>query len=131
MFRAVFGNRRDGRGKRGEKKAKVDSAGSGKQRKLTKGVSISLPSSPLLPRQDYLLPSPSPSPAWVPSPGVRRRRRRRKQEVLDGPYEELVSASRRPTDCYREMILNGLVRGLYRPPLRLRAGDPANGGEAP
>jgi hypothetical protein len=25
MFRAVFGNRRDGKGKKGEKKAKVDS----------------------------------------------------------------------------------------------------------
>uniref|UniRef100_A0A3B4ZD28 Protein TANC1-like n=1 Tax=Stegastes partitus TaxID=144197 RepID=A0A3B4ZD28_9TELE len=74
MFRAVFGNKREGGGKRGEKKNQRRSGKSKttetscvsemwhdrdsgytespvKRKRLTKGVSISLPSSPLLPRQ--------------------------------------------------------------------------------
>ncbi|KAI3376955.1 hypothetical protein L3Q82_000193 [Scortum barcoo] len=88
MFRAVFGNKRDGGGKRGEKKSQRHPGGevyahstlqrstgrcathlqdqdSGytesplKLRRLTKGASISLPSSPLLPRQADIVPSQS------------------------------------------------------------------------
>uniref|UniRef100_A0A3P8U631 Tetratricopeptide repeat, ankyrin repeat and coiled-coil containing 1a n=1 Tax=Amphiprion percula TaxID=161767 RepID=A0A3P8U631_AMPPE len=85
MFRAVFGNKRDGGGKRGEKKnqrrpvyahstlqrtrgqraAHFQDRDGGytenpvKLMRLTKGVSISLPSSPLLPRQPDIVPSQS------------------------------------------------------------------------
>uniref|UniRef100_A0A3B4EVM7 Protein TANC1-like n=1 Tax=Pundamilia nyererei TaxID=303518 RepID=A0A3B4EVM7_9CICH len=76
MFRAVFGNKRDGGGKRGEKKSQRHSGSgqrashfqdhdggctknSAKQKRLTKGVSISLPSSPLLPHQADIVPSQS------------------------------------------------------------------------
>ncbi|XP_041791379.1 protein TANC1-like [Chelmon rostratus] len=88
MFRAVFGNKREGGGKRGDKKSQRHPGGepythstlqrgsggrathfqdrdSGytespvKLMRLTKGVSISLPSSPLLPRQADIVPSPS------------------------------------------------------------------------
>ncbi|CAB1415930.1 unnamed protein product [Pleuronectes platessa] len=89
MFRAVFGNRREGGGKRGEKKSQRHSGvevhthstlqrGSGagrgrrhqehdgsypdssvKPKRLTRGASISLPSSPLLPRQADMAPSHS------------------------------------------------------------------------
>ncbi|XP_070816101.1 protein TANC1-like [Chaetodon trifascialis] len=88
MFRAVFGNKREGGGKRGDKKSQRHPGGevyahstlqrgsggrathfqdhdSGytespmKLMRLTKGVSISLPSSPLLPRQADIVPSQS------------------------------------------------------------------------
>ncbi|XP_029935887.1 protein TANC1-like [Myripristis murdjan] len=104
MFRAVFGNKRDGGGKRGEKSKKRESGAEvythntlqrssfgriayfqdcgsarvekpGKLKRLTKGVSISLPSSPLLPRQSYIVPSPS----CIKSPGLIR-----KLEYVDG-----------------------------------------------
>nr|XP_046247189.1 protein TANC1-like isoform X2 [Scatophagus argus] len=87
MFRAVFGNKREGGGKRDKKSQRKPGGevsthstlrrGSGgrvahlqdrdsgytespvKLMRLTKGVSISLPSSPLLPRQADIVPSPS------------------------------------------------------------------------
>ncbi|XP_058484843.1 protein TANC1-like isoform X2 [Solea solea] len=88
MFRAVFGNKREGGGKHGEKKSKKHPGGElythstlqrgrgrhathlqepdsrytespVKVRRLTRGVSISLPSSPLLPRQADVAPSHS------------------------------------------------------------------------
>uniref|UniRef100_A0A3Q4N2D8 Tetratricopeptide repeat, ankyrin repeat and coiled-coil containing 1a n=1 Tax=Neolamprologus brichardi TaxID=32507 RepID=A0A3Q4N2D8_NEOBR len=91
MFRAVFGNKRDGGGKRGEKKSQRHSGSgqrashfqdrdggctknSAKQKRLTKGVSISLPSSPLLPHQADIVPSQScskfPGGAEAESPDV-------------------------------------------------------------
>ncbi|KAK9542956.1 hypothetical protein VZT92_000774 [Zoarces viviparus] len=88
MFRAVFGNKREGGGKRGETTKQRHSGSEvyahsalqrgsggraarpqdhhsghterrGKLRRLTKGASISLPSSPLLPRQADIVPSQS------------------------------------------------------------------------
>uniref|UniRef100_A0A3B4VF38 Tetratricopeptide repeat, ankyrin repeat and coiled-coil containing 1a n=1 Tax=Seriola dumerili TaxID=41447 RepID=A0A3B4VF38_SERDU len=75
MFRAVFGNKKEGGGKRGEVYThstlqrggggrarhfkEHDSSYTEKLRRLTKGVSISLPSSPLLPRQANIVPSQS------------------------------------------------------------------------
>ncbi|XP_020794664.2 LOW QUALITY PROTEIN: protein TANC1-like [Boleophthalmus pectinirostris] len=88
MFRAVFGNKKEGKGKDGGKKnqknagAEVQAHSSThckerdrsqrgrKLSRLTKGVSISLPSSPLLPRPADLALSQSciRFPAWVKKP---------------------------------------------------------------
>ncbi|KAM9861164.1 protein TANC1-like [Aulostomus maculatus] len=105
MFKAVFGNKRQAGGKQGDPRRRPgaevythstlqrDSGGrathlqehasgftesSGKLKRLTKGVSISLPSSPLLPRQDNIVPSQS----CVKFPG-----RVRKLEYVDGSSE--------------------------------------------
>uniref|UniRef100_UPI003AAA430D protein TANC1-like n=1 Tax=Centroberyx gerrardi TaxID=166262 RepID=UPI003AAA430D len=126
MFRAVFGNKREGGGKRGEKKSKRDSGGEvythstlqrssggrvahlqdrggahtespAKAKRLTKGVSVSLPSSPLLPRQSYIVPSQS----WIKSPGLIR-----KLEYVDGSSyarEPLVFASCRGKADHRDL----------------------------
>ncbi|PWA18924.1 hypothetical protein CCH79_00004972 [Gambusia affinis] len=84
MFRAVFGNKKEGGGKKGDKKSQrnagvevhmpcIQQRGSGQRathhhgrngshlnrKRLTKGVSISLPSSPLLPRQGDIVSSQS------------------------------------------------------------------------
>ncbi|KAM4631174.1 protein TANC1-like [Polymixia lowei] len=126
MFRAVFGNKREGGGKRGEKKSKRDPGGEvyacstfqrgstgrvthlqhpgsvhaaspGKLKRLTKGVSMSLPTSPLLPRQSYIVPSHS----CIKSPGLIR-----KLEYVDGssyPTEALVFASCRGKADHRDL----------------------------
>ncbi|CAI5645139.1 unnamed protein product [Oreochromis niloticus] len=126
MFRAVFGNKRDGGGKRGGKKSQRHSGdevyahstlqrGSGqrashfqdrdggctessaKQKRLTKGVSISLPSSPLLPHQADIVPSQSCSKF----PG-----RVRRLEYVDGSSsarEPLVFASCRGKADHRDL----------------------------
>ncbi|KAM9409991.1 protein TANC1-like [Pholidichthys leucotaenia] len=126
MFRAVFGNRREGGGKRGEKKSQKHSGGEvfthstlqrgaghrathcqgrdggyaaspHKVRRLTKGASISLPSSPLLPRQ----PDIAPSQSCIKIPG-----RVRKLEYVDGSSsarEPLVFASCRGKTDHRDL----------------------------
>ncbi|XP_067352202.1 protein TANC1-like isoform X1 [Channa argus] len=127
MFRAVFGNKREGReGKRGEKKSQThpgpevyshstlqtdsgrhatnlqerDSSyteSPGKLMRLTKGVSISLPSSPLLPHQTNMLPSYS----YMKFPG-----RVKKLEYVDGSSsakEPLVFASCRGKTDHRDL----------------------------
>ncbi|XP_056134483.1 protein TANC1-like [Lampris incognitus] len=124
MFRAVFGNKREDGGKRRDKKGKrtpgdevyshntlqVGSGGKhlqdrgrvragspGKRLRLTKGVSISLPSSPLLPRQSFIVPSHS----SVKSPGLIK-----KLEYVDGssyPREALVFASCRSKADQRDV----------------------------
>ncbi|KAM3876900.1 protein TANC1-like [Diretmus argenteus] len=70
-----------------------------KLRRLTKGASISLPSSPLLPRQTYIVPSSSSS--CNKSPGLIR-----KLEYVDGssyPREPLVFASCRGKADHRDL----------------------------
>ncbi|XP_034731491.1 protein TANC1-like [Etheostoma cragini] len=127
MFRAVFGNKKDGGGKRGEKKNKRHpdgevythstlqrgSTGRAKQlwdhdtgyteslvkprRRLTKVASISLPSSPLLPRQADLAPSQS---------CIKFTGRVRKLENVDGSSnarEALVFASCRGKTDHRDL----------------------------
>uniref|UniRef100_A0A3Q1F5U5 Tetratricopeptide repeat, ankyrin repeat and coiled-coil containing 1a n=1 Tax=Acanthochromis polyacanthus TaxID=80966 RepID=A0A3Q1F5U5_9TELE len=126
MFRAVFGNKRDGGGKRGEKKNQRRPGGEvythstlqrtrgqraahfqdrdggytespGRLMRLTKGVSISLPSSPLLPRQPDIVPSQS----YIKFPG-----RVRKLEYVDGSSsarEPLVFASCRGKADHRDL----------------------------
>ncbi|XP_033478366.2 protein TANC1-like [Epinephelus lanceolatus] len=126
MFRAVFGNKREGGGKRGEKKNQRHAGGevythstlqrgSGgrathyqdhdrgctespvKQRRLTKGASISLPSSPLLPRQADIAPSQS---------CIKFTGRARKLEYVDGSSsarEPLVFASCRGKTDHRDL----------------------------
>ncbi|XP_069553965.1 protein TANC1-like [Brachyistius frenatus] len=126
MFRAVFGNKRGGGGKReGKKNQKYSDGevythstlqrGSGqrdthfqdhdrgyterplKLLRLTKGVSISLPSSPLLPRQADIVPSQS----CMKFPG-----RVRKLEYVDGSSsarEPLVFASCRGKTDHRDL----------------------------
>ncbi|XP_041839475.1 protein TANC1-like [Melanotaenia boesemani] len=124
MFRAVFGNKKEG-GKRGGKKNQRHAGcevhtpstlqrGSGhatnlhdqdsghsdspmKLMKLTKGMSISLPSSPLLPRQSDIVPSQS----CIKFPG-----RVRKLEYVDGSSsarEPLVFASCRGKTDQRDL----------------------------
>ncbi|XP_020493540.1 protein TANC1 isoform X2 [Labrus bergylta] len=121
MFRAVFGNKRDGGGKRGEKKKQRHQGGGTLQRegaghathfhdrnsgytqspanrkRLTKGVSISLPSSPLLPRPADVVPSQS---------CIRFTGRVRKPEYVDGSSnarEPLVFASCRGKADHRDL----------------------------
>ncbi|XP_029353253.1 protein TANC1-like [Echeneis naucrates] len=123
MFRAVFGNKRHEGGKRAEKKNQRHPAGevyphsilqrssgghaghfqehaSGyneKRMRLTKGVSISLPSSPLLPRQADIIPSHS---------CIRFTGRVKKLEYVDGSYsarEPLVFASCRGKADHRDL----------------------------
>ncbi|XP_022623962.1 protein TANC1-like [Seriola dumerili] len=123
MFRAVFGNKKEGGGKRGEKKSQRhpggevythstlqrggggrarhfkehDSSYTEKLRRLTKGVSISLPSSPLLPRQANIVPSQS----CIKFPG-----RVKKLEYVDGSSsarEPLVFASCRGKTDHRDL----------------------------
>ncbi|XP_031162271.1 protein TANC1-like [Sander lucioperca] len=127
MFRAVFGNKKDGGGKRGEKKNKAHpggevythstlqkgSAGRAKhfqdhdsgytespvkpRRRLTKVASISLPSSPLLPRQADIVPSQS---------CTKFTGRVRKLEFVDGSSnarEPLVFASCRGKTDHRDL----------------------------
>uniref|UniRef100_UPI0037E84B24 protein TANC1-like n=1 Tax=Semicossyphus pulcher TaxID=241346 RepID=UPI0037E84B24 len=126
MFRAVFGNKREGGGKRGEKKKqrhqgkKIHEGGtlqresrgrathlqdhnSGytqspvKRGRLTKGVSISLPSSPLLPRPADIVPSQS---------CIKFAGRGRKPEYVDGSSyarEPLVFASCRGKADHRDL----------------------------
>ncbi|XP_039983751.1 protein TANC1-like [Xiphias gladius] len=125
MFRAVFGNRTEGGGKRGEKKSQRNPGGevythstlqrgsggraghfqehdSGytespvKPMRLTKGVSISLPSSPLLPRQTDIAPSQS----CIKFPG-----RVKKLEYVDSSCarEPLVFASCRGKTDHRDL----------------------------
>ncbi|XP_070687933.1 protein TANC1-like [Pempheris klunzingeri] len=122
MFRAVFGNKREGGGKRGEKKGQKHPGGhstlqrgsggrathlqdhdSGytespsKLMRLTKGVSISLPSSPLLPRQADIVPSQS---------CIKFTGRVRKLEYVDGSSsarEPLVFASCRGKTDHRDL----------------------------
>ncbi|XP_076011431.1 protein TANC1-like [Genypterus blacodes] len=124
MFRAVFG-KRDGGGKKGEKKrercpgeiythstlqrssggrathtqerASGHTDKSNKTKRLTKGASISLPSSPLLPRQSYIVSSQS----YIKSPGLVR-----KLEYVDGSSsarEPLVFASCRGKAEHRDL----------------------------
>ncbi|GAA6219607.1 protein TANC1-like [Lates japonicus] len=126
MFRAVFGNKREGGGKRGEKKSQRHPGGEVhthstlqrgsrgcathlqehessytespvKRSRLTKGVSISLPSSPLLPRQANIVPSQS----CIKFPG-----RVKKLEYVDGSSsagEPLVFASCRGKADHRDL----------------------------
>ncbi|XP_074470601.1 protein TANC1-like [Sebastes fasciatus] len=126
MFRAVFGHKREGGGKRGEKKKQRHQGsevythstlqkGSGgrathfrdpdsgytespvKLRRLTKGASISLPSSPLLPRQADIVPSQS---------CIKFTGRVRKLEYVDGSSdarEPLVFASCRGRTDHRDL----------------------------
>ncbi|XP_035991978.1 protein TANC1 [Fundulus heteroclitus] len=122
MFRAVFGTKKEGGGKRGDKKSQknagveahmagVQQRGSGQRashhhghhgsqlsrRRLTKGVSISLPSSPLLPRQADVVSSQS----CVKFPG-----RARKPEYVDGSSrarEPLAFASCRGKTDHRDL----------------------------
>ncbi|XP_028256866.1 protein TANC1-like [Parambassis ranga] len=126
MFRAVFGNKRNGGGKKEEKKSQRHPGGevfthstlqktSGRRAahyqdhdsgytesplklmRLTKGVSISLPSSPLLPRQADIVPSQS----CIRFPG-----RVRKLEYVDGSSrarEPLVFASCRGKADHRDL----------------------------
>ncbi|XP_017159354.1 protein TANC1-like [Poecilia reticulata] len=112
MFRAVFGNKKEGGGKKGDKKSQknagvevhmpcIQQRGSGQRathhhghngrhlnrKRLTKGVSISLPSSPLLPRQGDIVSSQS---------CVKFQGRARKPEYVDGSSstrEALIFAS--------------------------------------
>ncbi|XP_041641080.1 protein TANC1-like [Cheilinus undulatus] len=120
MFRAVFGNKRDGGGKRGDKKKQRHQGGTlqregggraahfhdhircynespGNRRRLTKGVSISLPSSPLLPRPSDVVPSQS---------CIRFTGRVRQPEYVDGSSnarEPLVFASCRGKADHRDL----------------------------
>ncbi|XP_073320788.1 protein TANC1-like [Pagrus major] len=126
MFRAVFGNKKEGGGKRGDKKSHRHQGGevythstlqrssgrhatrfqdhdSGytdspvKLMRLTKGVSISLPSSPLLPRQADIVPSQS---------CVKFTGRVRRLEYVDGSSsvrEPPVFASCRGKADYRDL----------------------------
>ncbi|XP_034076872.1 protein TANC1-like isoform X1 [Gymnodraco acuticeps] len=122
MFRAVFGNKREGGGKRGEKKnqrhpgsevythstlqkgsrgrathVKDHATDPVKLRRLTKGASISLPSSPLLPRQADIVPSHS----CMKFPG-----RVRQREYVDGSSntrDPLVFASCRGRTDQRDL----------------------------
>ncbi|CAJ1049513.1 protein TANC1-like [Xyrichtys novacula] len=120
MFRAVFGNKRDGGGKRGEKKKQRHQGGtlqrdrvrhaahyqdhisghtesSGNRKRLARGVSISLPSSPLLPRPADVVPSQS---------CIKFTGRVRKPEYVDGSSnarEPLVFASCRGKADHRDL----------------------------
>uniref|UniRef100_A0A1A8BZK0 Tetratricopeptide repeat, ankyrin repeat and coiled-coil containing 1 n=1 Tax=Nothobranchius kadleci TaxID=1051664 RepID=A0A1A8BZK0_NOTKA len=123
MFKAVFGSKKEGGGKRGDKKrqkhaggeaytpstlqkgngqrfAHVHSRNSGTPRKvkrLTKGVSVSLPSSPILPRQTDIASSQS---------CLRFPERLRKLEYVDGSSrarEPPVFASRRGKTDHRDL----------------------------
>ncbi|KAM7424362.1 hypothetical protein PAMA_000621 [Pampus argenteus] len=150
MLRAVFGNKREGGGggKRGEKKTQRHPGvevythstlqrGSGRRaahlqdhdtytdspvkvKRLTKGVSISLPSSPLLPRQANIVPSQSciKFPALPPSPFslfAVAEGRVRKLEYVDGSSdarEPLVFASCRGKTDHRESPSSTLSTGV-------------------
>ncbi|KAL6112900.1 tanc1 [Pungitius sinensis] len=121
MFRAVFGNKREAGGKRGEKNKKgqagsevyahstlqrgsggrathrQDHGSQGKLRRLTKVASISLPSSPLLPRQADIVASRS---------CIKFTGRVRKLEDVDGfpsAREPLVFASCRGRTDRRDL----------------------------
>ncbi|KAM9765168.1 protein TANC1-like [Menidia menidia] len=123
MFKSMFGNKKDGGGKpKGKKSQKNagcevytpstlqrdsgqrashhhnrDSGRSVKLKRLTKGVSVSLPSSPLLPRQADIASSHS----CIKFPG-----RVRKLEYVDGSSsarEPLVFASCRGKTDYRDL----------------------------
>ncbi|KAM3625654.1 uncharacterized protein V6R79_015544 [Siganus canaliculatus] len=129
MFRAVFGNKREGGGKREDKKSQRRPGGEvyshstlqkgnvgcaahfqdssysespGKLRRLTKGVSVSLPSSPLLPRQADIFPSQS---------CVKFTERVRRQEYVDGSSrarEPPVFASCRGKADHRDLHVEPL-----------------------
>ncbi|XP_043999503.1 protein TANC1-like [Gambusia affinis] len=122
MFRAVFGNKKEGGGKKGDKKSQrnagvevhmpcIQQRGSGQRathhhgrngshlnrKRLTKGVSISLPSSPLLPRQGDIVSSQS---------CVKFQGRARKPEYVDGSSstrEALIVASCRGKPDHRDL----------------------------
>ncbi|XP_059202722.1 protein TANC1-like [Centropristis striata] len=129
MFRAVFGNKRDG-GKRGGKKKQsnqgvevfthstLQRGGGGrpdrdsrnaaspvKRGRLTKGASISLPSSPLLPREADIAPSQSCIKFTVLLSAVAEGRVRKLEYVDDSPSarEPLVFASCRGQADHRDL----------------------------
>uniref|UniRef100_A0A1A8B7M0 Tetratricopeptide repeat, ankyrin repeat and coiled-coil containing 1 n=1 Tax=Nothobranchius furzeri TaxID=105023 RepID=A0A1A8B7M0_NOTFU len=137
MFKAVFGSKKEGGGKRGDKKrqkhaggeaytpstlqkgngqrfAHVHSRNSGTPRKvkrLTKGVSVSLPSSPILPRQTDIASSQS---------CLRFPERLRKLEYVDGSSrarEPPVFASRRGKTDHRESPTSTLSTSAGGQPL--------------
>ncbi|XP_062303331.1 protein TANC1-like isoform X2 [Osmerus eperlanus] len=118
MFKAVFGKNRDGEGKRSKGDPASNRHQSGHRRdagegshhqeprcsrtpsrrlRLAKGVSMSLPSSPLLPRPSCMAPSQS----YMQSPGLIRR-----EDYEEGfcfPGEAIVYAGNHDKACYKDL----------------------------